>query len=61
MYLDSEKAKADANYYAIKKSFEAEQNQLTPQYLRKLAIQTFSDNTELYLGESIPKYLGSNQ
>jgi hypothetical protein len=44
MYIDSEKAKADAKHYAIKKSIEAEQEQLTPQYLRKLAIQSFSDN-----------------
>jgi hypothetical protein len=30
MYLDSEKARADAKHYAIKKSIEAEQEQLTP-------------------------------
>ena len=60
MYMDAEKAKADAKHYAIKKSIEAEQEQLTPQYLRKLAIESFSSNTKIYFGESIPKFLSSN-
>ena len=30
MYIDSEMARADAKHYAIKKSIEAEQEQLTP-------------------------------
>jgi len=39
------------------KMIEAEQAQLTPQYLQKLAIESISNNTKLYFGESIPKFI----
>ena len=38
IYTEREKTKADAHYYKTKKSIEVEQEQLTTQYLRKLAI-----------------------
>ena len=60
IYIDREKAKADAHHYKIKKMIEAEQEQLTPQYLRKLAIESFTNNTKVYFGESIPKFMQTN-
>jgi len=60
IYLDRERAKADAHHYSIMKMIEAEQAQLTPQYLQKLAIESFSNNTKLYFGESIPSFLSEN-
>lgn len=33
IYLDRERAKADAHHYSVMKMIEAEQAQLTPQYL----------------------------
>lgn len=60
IYTEREKAKADAHHYKIKKMIEAEQEQLSPQYLRKLAIESFSKNTKMYFGESIPKFLQTN-
>ena len=56
IYLDKEKAKADANHYKMKKMVESEQAQLTPEYLQKLSIESFTHNTKLYFGESIPKF-----
>jgi len=34
--------------------------QLTPEFLKKLAIESFSHNTKIYFGESIPKFLVDN-
>ena len=53
-------AKADAHHYKIMKMIESEQAQLTPQYLQKLAIESFTTNTKLYFGESIPKFISEN-
>lgn len=39
---------------------EAEQKQLTPEYLKMLAIQSFSNNTKVYFGQSIPQLLIEN-
>lgn len=60
IYLEKEKSKADANHYSLMKSIEAEQTQLTQQYLQKLAIQSLSQNTKLYFGESIPQFINDN-
>lgn len=60
IYIEREKAKADAHYYKISKMIEAEQKQLTPEFLKKLAIESFANNTKLYFGESIPKFLFEN-
>lgn len=60
IYIDKEKAKADANHYSLMKMIEAEQKQLTPQYLEKLAIQSLSNNTKLYFGSSIPSFIAEN-
>lgn len=60
IYIDKEMAKADAHYYKVSKMIEAEQKQLSPEYLKKLAIESFSNNTKVYFGESIPKLLVDN-
>ena len=60
IYMERARAKADANHYSLMKTIEAEQAQLTPQYLQKLAIQSFTQNTKIYFGESIPKFISDN-
>ena len=60
IYRDREKAKADAHHYKIMKMIESEQAQLSPQYLQKLAIESFTHNAKLYFGESIPKFISDN-
>ena len=60
IYRLRENGKADAHHYAIMKQIEAEQAQLTPAFLHKLAIESLMNNTKLYFGNSIPSYLSEN-
>ena len=60
IYMEREKSKADAHFYKISKMIEAEYKQLTPEYLKKIAIESFTNNTKIYFGESIPKFLVDN-
>jgi hypothetical protein len=60
IYIDREKAKADAHYYKVSKMIEAEQKQLTPEFLKRLAIESMANNTKLYFGESVPKFIMEN-
>lgn len=60
IYIDRERSKADAHYYKVSRMIEAEQKQLSPEYLKKLAIESFSTNTKIYFGESIPKMIFEN-
>lgn len=60
IYALREAGKADARHYAVMKEINAEQAQLTPQYLQKLAIESFKQNTKLYFGSSIPTFLNEN-
>ena len=60
IYMERERSKADSHYYKISRMIEAEQKQLTPEFLKKLAIESFANNTKLYFGESIPKFLIDN-
>ena len=60
IYRNREKAKADAHHYKVMKMIESEQAQLTPQFLQKLAIESFTHNAKLYFGESIPKFISDN-
>ena len=57
IYIEREKSKADAHFYKISKMIEAEQKQLTPEYLKRLAIESIANNTKIYFGESIPKFI----
>jgi len=41
----------------MSKEIEANQKKLTPEYLKYTAIKTLINNTQLYFGDSIPKYL----
>ena len=60
IFIKREMSKADAHYYKVSKMIEAEQKQLTPEFLKKLAIESFATNTKLYFGESIPKFIIEN-
>jgi len=60
IYSEKEKSRADANHYSLMKTIEAEQTQLSQEYLQKLAIQSLTQNTKLYFGESIPQFLMEN-
>ena len=60
IFMEREKSKADAHYYKISKMIEAEHKQLTPAFLKKIAIESFVNNTKIYFGESIPKFLMEN-
>ncbi len=60
IYRLRENGRADARHYAIMKQIEAEQAQLTPAFLQKLAIESLMNNTKLYFGNSIPSYLSEN-
>jgi hypothetical protein len=44
----------------INKEIEANQKKLTPEYLRYSSIIHLANNTKMFFGESIPKYLSSN-
>lgn len=60
IYRQREIARADANHYSLMKMIEAEQAQLTEQYLQKLAIEAFTNNTKMYFGNSIPQFIAEN-
>jgi hypothetical protein len=60
IYLDKEKAIADAHDYNIKKEIEANNKKLTPAYLEYVKIMHLTNNTKFYFGESLPKYMSSN-
>ena len=57
MYMESEYARADANHYKLMKMIEAEQKQLSKEYLQKLTIEAMTNNTKLYFGSSIPNFI----
>lgn len=44
----------------ISKEIEANNKKLTPEYLKYMSIIHLSNNTKLYFGDSIPKYLATN-
>lgn len=60
MYLERIKNEADAAYYKQLKEIEASQKRLTPAYLKSQWMNAFTNNTKVYFGESIPKYLSVN-
>ena len=60
IYFATEQSKADANHYSLMKMIEAEQAQLTDQYLQKLSIEAMTHNTKLYFGSSIPNFISEN-
>lgn len=60
MELAKKKAETDAKYYKEIKEIEANTKKLTPEYLKYTLIQGITNNTKLYFGESIPKYIGDN-
>ena len=60
IFLEREKARADADHYTLMKTIEAEQSRLSEKYLQKLAIESLTQNTKLYFGESIPDFIQEN-
>jgi len=60
IYSLREIGRADARHYAVMKEIEAELAQLTPQYLKKLAIGAFTTNTKFYIGDAIPTFFSDS-
>jgi hypothetical protein len=60
MNFDKIKSDADSYYYREIKEIDANEKRLTDQYLRLKWLEALGNNTKLYFGDSIPKYLASN-
>ncbi len=58
--MEKQKIFTDAEFYKISKEIEANNKKLTPDYLKFIALQSISNNTKFYFGESIPKYINTN-
>lgn len=58
--LEKKKAETDAKYYKETKEIEANLLKLTPEYLKYSLILGITNNTKIYFGESIPKFIGDN-
>ena len=58
--LEKKKAETDARYYKETKEIEANLMKLTPEYLKYSLIMGITNNTKIYFGESIPKFIGDN-
>eukprot|EP01101_Sappina_pedata_P003765 TRINITY_DN1524_c0_g1_i1.p2 TRINITY_DN1524_c0_g1~~TRINITY_DN1524_c0_g1_i1.p2 ORF type:complete len:121 (-),score=74.37 TRINITY_DN1524_c0_g1_i1:115-477(-) len=54
IYLNNQKALADAEYYQISRAAEANQAKYTPEFLRYVLYTSLSSNLKIYFGESIP-------
>eukprot|EP00041_Stephanoeca_diplocostata_P020319 m.452608 g.452608 ORF g.452608 m.452608 type:complete len:338 (-) comp21542_c0_seq11:2275-3288(-) len=57
--LAREKARVDADFYALKKAAEGNALRLTPEFLEYSKIQSLSQNTMIYFGPDIPQYFNS--
>lgn len=58
--LSRKNTATDAKFYKEMKEIEANNKRLTPEFLEYSLIQSITNNTKLYFGESIPKYIGEN-
>ncbi|CAI2375525.1 unnamed protein product [Moneuplotes crassus] len=58
--LENKKTETDARYYKEIKEIEANSKRLTPEFLQYALIQAINNNTKMYFGDSIPKYIGEN-
>lgn len=53
-HIAREKAKADAEFYKVKKQGEANQLLLTPEYLELKKYDAIAQNNKMYFGQNIP-------
>lgn len=61
MLVSREKALANARFYSASKETEAQQDLLTPEYIRYKSIEAMKQKSVLYLGDSIPNTLISRE
>ncbi|XP_015794698.1 erlin-2-B [Tetranychus urticae] len=54
MYIDRQKMRADAEYYAIEKKARANQLLFTPEYMQIKKYESIAANTKIYFGNSLP-------
>lgn len=54
------KSEADSAYYKEIKEIEASEKRLTENFLKYQWLLSMSNNTKLYFGDSIPKFLDTN-
>jgi len=59
IYLANHKALADAEFYSISKSAEANQAKYTPEFLRFVLYSSLANNTKIYFGDKIPSLFTS--
>lgn len=57
MLYDREKAKADSLFYKVSSEANANQALLTPQYIQQLRSKSLLENSQLIMGDAIPKTL----
>eukprot|EP00118_Oscarella_pearsei_P025164 m.307642 g.307642 ORF g.307642 m.307642 type:complete len:326 (+) comp42572_c0_seq1:36-1013(+) len=55
-FLAREKAKADAEFYGVKRRAESNSLRLTPQYLELKRYEALSSNLKVYYGPDIPQF-----
>lgn len=60
MSFNRVKMEADSSYYKEIKEIEANEKRLTENYLKYLWLQSLSNNTKIYFGDSIPKMMSFN-
>ena len=58
--LAKKNTETDAKYYKEMKEIEANRKRLTPEFLQYSLVQSISNNTKLYFGNSIPNYISEN-
>jgi len=60
MNFNKVKSEADSAYYKEIKEIEANEKRLTDSFLKYTWLQAISNNTKLYFGENIPKFINTN-
>jgi len=60
MNFNKVKSEADSAYYKEIKEIEANEKKLTDSFLKYTWLQAISNNTKLYFGDSIPKFINTN-
>lgn len=60
MNFNAAKSQADSEFYKQTKEIDANEKRLTENYLKYVWLQSLANNTKIYFGESIPKYMSTN-
>ncbi len=61
MNFNAAKSQADSEFYKQTKEIDANEKRLTEKYLKYVWLQALSNNTKIYFGDSIPKYMSTNK